>query len=399
MRSQAPLSRVALMRTALLAAGITLGQIGFFLSAAPGHSLNARYLGGFQWDSVWYADIARRGYVSTIPPVPDGRYSNVTHFPAYPMAIRAVRALGVDDRVASLATAQLFAWVFWLYVLLMLRRWSLHTPASTLVITAILAHPAAFFMVTAYSEAMFVTAAFGCWFWSLRSGTLATVLSAAHGFLLTATRITGTAAAGAPLVDAAMADLSGRHVKGRLARSAVITAFSLCGALCFFAFCAWTFGAWNFYEIRQRLGWGHRADYLAAFYPSAYRLFVPNWHDEAELGAFENPYLLAAIAIYVAIWARARKPVESSSLMLMAAAVLYLTICAVYHTRFPAMARYQFPIHAMIVMAYADVLRSAHGAPLWLRGIGAALLVALALASLRLQWDLASMFARGLRVL
>jgi hypothetical protein len=60
----------------------------------------------------------------------------------------------------------------------------------------------------------------------------------------------------------------------KLARGAVVTAVSLCGAALFFAFCAWKFGAWNFYEIRQTLGWGHRPDYLAAFDPAAYRLFV-----------------------------------------------------------------------------------------------------------------------------
>ena len=399
MRSQPPLPRAIGGRIALLAAVITLGQIGLFLTAAPARSLSERYVSGFEWDSVWYADIARRGYVSTIPPVADGRYSNVTHFPAYPMAIRAVRGLGIDDRVASLVAAQVCAWGFWIYVLLTLERWSVGALASVLVVVAIVAHPTAFFLISAYSEAMFVMAAFGCWFWSLRSGSAATVISAAHGFVLTATRITGAMAVGTLLIGAASRRASLRPDHGELLRTAAIVAGSLGGALCFFAFCAWKFGAWNFYEIRQGLGWGHRADYLAAFYPSAYRLFLPNWHDEGQLGAFENPYVLAATIVYLATVARMRVQVESLSLVLMAAAIFYLTICAVYHTGFPAMARYQFPIHAMLVMAYADVLRSASGAPPWLRGASAALLVALALASLRLQWDLASMFAHARRVL
>ena len=388
------------MRTALLAAVITLGQVGLFLSAAPGRSLGERYLSGFQWDSVWYADIARRGYVSTIPPVPNGALSNVTHFPAYPLGIRVVRsALGIDDRAAALVTAQLCAWGFWMYVLLTLKRWCLQGFAATLAVVAIAVHPTAFFLITAYSEAMFVMAAFGYWFWSVRRGSLAIVLSAAHGFVLTATRITGAVAVGAPLAGAAIGRASGRASSGQLARSAGVTAVSLCGAALFFAFCAVKFGAWNFYEIRQTIGWGHRPDYLAAFYPAAYRLFVPNWHDEAELGAFENPYVLAAIIVYGAIWARRRTRAESLPLILMAAAILYLTICAVYHTRFAAMARYQFPIHAMIVMAYVDVLRSERRAPLWLRVVGAALILGLSAASLRLQFDLAAMFARSLRVL
>ena len=388
------------MRTALLAAVITFGQIGLFLSAAPGRDLGERYLSGFQWDSVWYADIARRGYVSTIPPVPDGALSNVTHFPAYPLGIRVVmHTFMVNDRAAALVTAQLCAWGFWVYVLLTLKRWCVHRYAATLAVMAIAVHPTAFFLITAYSEAMFVAAAFGCWFWSVRRGTLALVLAAAHGFVLTATRITGAVAAGAPFAAAAIGWASGRAPRRRLAQGAVVTAVSLCGAGLFFAFCALKFGAWNFYEIRQALGWGHRPDYLAAFYPTAYRLFVPNWRDEAELGAFENPYVLAAIIVYGAIWARRRTVAESLPLILMAAAILYLTICAVYHTRFAAMARYQFPIHAMIVMAYVDVLRFEHRAPPWLRVVGTAIILGLSAASLRLQLDLAAMFARSLRVL
>ena len=65
----------------------------------------------------------------------------------------------------------------------------------------------------------------------------------------------------------------------------------------------------------------------------------------------------------------------------------------------PAMARYQFPIHAMIVMAYVDVLRFEHRAPPWLRVVGTAIILGLSAASLRLQLDLAAMFARSLRVL
>src|SRR5258708_18749229 len=72
-------SRVAFMRTALLAAIITLGQLGLFIIAAPGRSIGERYLSAFQWDSLWYAHIARRGYVSTIPPVPDRALSHGPH--------------------------------------------------------------------------------------------------------------------------------------------------------------------------------------------------------------------------------------------------------------------------------------------------------------------------------
>jgi hypothetical protein len=41
------------MRTALLAAVMTLTQIALFVTAAPGRSVGERYLTAFPWDSVW----------------------------------------------------------------------------------------------------------------------------------------------------------------------------------------------------------------------------------------------------------------------------------------------------------------------------------------------------------
>ena len=387
------------MRTALLAAVITLSQIALFVNAAPGRSLGERYFTAFQWDSVWYADIARRGYVSTIPPVPIGEVSNVTHFPAYPLGIRmAQRVLTSSDQIASLLTAQVCAWGFWIYVLLTLKRWRVRGFAGALAVLAIAVHPTAFFLITAYSEPMFVMAAFGCWFWYMQGGKRALAVAALHGFTLTATRISGVGAAGAFVLDAALRQTLGRAQRWHLAQAAILTVVSLGGAAIFFTFCAIKFGAWNFYQIRQAVGWGHQTDYLAALYPSAYRFFVPNWHDEGALGAFENPYVLAALALYVAIWVKRRAVPESLALVGMAAIILYVSICGVYHTHFAAMARYQFPIHAMLVIGFVDVLRSQSDAPLWLRIVGTTVMLGLAVLSLRLQLDLAAMFARHLPV-
>jgi hypothetical protein len=387
------------MRIALLAAVITLTQIALFVNTAPGRSIGERYLTAFQWDSVWYADIARRGYVSTIPPVPNGHLSNVTHFPAYPLGIRGVEnALGLSDRMSSLVTAHVCAWGVWMYVLLILKRWRVDGFAGALAVLAIAVHPTAFFLITAYSEALFVMTSFGCWFWYTENGTSALALAAVHGFALTATRISGVAAAGAFVLDAALGQLHGRARQRNLAQGVILTAVSLGGAAIFFTFCAVKFGAWNFYLIRQAVGWGHQPDYLAAFYPSAYRLFIPNWRDEGALGAFENPYVLAAIAVYVVIWVRRRTIPESLALVVMAAIILYVSICGVYHTHFAAMARYQFPIHAMLVIGFVDVLRFRRDAPLWLRVASIAAVLGLSVLSLRVQLDLAAMFARRLPV-
>ena len=176
--------------------------------------------------------------------------------------------------------------------------------------------------------------------------------------------------------------------------AAVVTA-SLTGVGLFFGYCELKFGAWNLYQIRQTLGWGHRPDYLAVFYPSAYRLFIPDWHDVSAFGAFENPYVLASLMVYMGLCAWRRIVPEGAGLVAMAAAVFYASLCGVYHTRFAMMGRYQFPVHAMLVVAFAQTLSSGERWSTWARLAGAATLVALVWAGMTLQLEFMSMFARG----
>ena len=381
----------------MLSAVLTLGQIGLFMSVAPGRSLTERYLSAFQGDSVWYADIALRGYVTTMPPVPIGEQSNVTHFPAYPAAIWTVRhALSLTYRGSALVAAQLCAWGFWTYVLLLFRRWKVPREWQAGAILAIGAHPTAFFLVTAYSEPMFLMTAFGYWFWYLNDRRGSFVLAAGHGLVLTATRITGASCVVAALVQsAARRAVCRTQASARLVPAAALVTISLAGVGSFFAYCELTFGAWNLYQIRQTLGWGHRPDYLAPFYPSAYRLFIPDWQDVSAFGAFENPYVIASILIYAGLCVRRRVALEGAGLVAMAAAVFYVSVCGVYHTRFAMMGRYQFPVHAMLVVAFTQAFGSGARWPSWARLAGAAALVGLACAGMMLQLSFTAMFARA----
>jgi hypothetical protein len=387
---------------ALVAALITAGQVGLFVSRAPGETFGKRYLSAFQWDSVWYADIALRGYVTSDPPVPIGERSNVTHFPGYPLVIAAFRAAsGLALRRSALLTTQLCAWGFWTYVLLFLRRWRVTAARQALVITAIAAHPAAFFLITAYSEATFLLSALGFWYWySRRDGAVSATISAFHGVLLTASRLAGAACAVAPLAEAIVASASTRVRRPSWRRAAGVALVSLIGVGLFFAYCAARFGRWNLYQVRQTLGWGHQPDFLAVLYPSAYPLSIPDWRDEAAVGAFANPYTLAALGLYACVCLRRRSLPSGFGLIVMAAATFYVTICGLYHTHFPAMARHQFAIHAMLLVAVAELYpRLDHDAATsprakTLRLIGLAVVIAAAVWSLNVQLNFASMFAR-----
>lgn len=58
------------------------------------------------WDSGWYLDVARHGYPSVVPEVAgQAVQSTLGFFPLYPLAIRAVHALGLSYPTAGLVVA------------------------------------------------------------------------------------------------------------------------------------------------------------------------------------------------------------------------------------------------------------------------------------------------------
>ena len=139
-----------------LCAGIavTILQIvvAIFLLAPQG-PFEYRYHTLVQHDSHWFANIVDRGYQTIVPPVSHKlmEVSNTGFFPAYPaLAWILHRALDLDAENALLITAQFAALGFWTYFFLFGERWNLPFAWQFLGALAILAHPAAFFLVAAY---------------------------------------------------------------------------------------------------------------------------------------------------------------------------------------------------------------------------------------------------------
>ena len=51
---------------------VVLIHLALVSGAAPGSTVSEKMQCLHRWDSHWYSDIATRGYVSTVPPVPRG---------------------------------------------------------------------------------------------------------------------------------------------------------------------------------------------------------------------------------------------------------------------------------------------------------------------------------------
>src|SRR6476660_10067663 len=178
-----------------LAAGLLLTAVQLVLAVgmlAPEGPLSDRYESLIQHDSYWFINIVDRGYQTIVPPIDHKvmEVSNVAFFPAYPAIAALFRyGLNIDTGTALLITAQFAAWGFWSYFFLFCKRWNVPPVLQVGGTLLILAHPASFFLVAAYSESLFLMALLGFIYWSTAKGRTARVLAGLHGIVMSAARI------------------------------------------------------------------------------------------------------------------------------------------------------------------------------------------------------------------
>src|SRR5882762_11272668 len=212
---------------------------------APEGPLSERYAALVQHDSYWFMNIVDRGYQTIVPPIDHKvmEVSNVAFFPAYPAIAAAFRyGLNIDTGTALLITAQLAAWGFWSYFFLFCKRWNISPALQICAALLILAHPAAFFLVAGYSESLFLMALLGFIYWSTAKGWSAKIWAAAHGIVMSATRIVGIVCAAFPVVRSLF--LKGwkglrepRAWFRQYAPAIRLSAVAALGALFFFIYC------------------------------------------------------------------------------------------------------------------------------------------------------------------
>src|SRR5947209_112415 len=298
-----------LLKPLLAGLTVTLLQLAMAVGLlAPEESLSERYSALVQHDSYWFMNIIDCGYRTIVPPIDHKvmEVSNVAFFPAYP-AIAGLFRYGfkIDSSTALLITAQLAASGFWCYFFLFCKRWDVSPALQICGALLILAHPAAFFLVAGYSESLFLMALLGFIYWSTAEASSAKILAAAHGILMSATRIVGIVCAAFPVVcslfQTGWRGLIEPRRWLREYRSAIgMTLVAGCGAMGFFVYSQLCWGHWDIYMLTQAAGWGIIPDYLAVFKPSNYRWLVPgldNPTEASQLSMTLGAVLLVGIAL------------------------------------------------------------------------------------------------------
>jgi len=375
---------------------------------APEGPLSYRYDTLIQHDSYWFANIVDRGYETTVPPISHKmmEVSNVAFFPAYP-AIAAVLHYGLRLSIydALLVTAQAAAWGFWSYFFLFCERWNISPLLQFFGALSILAHPTAFFLVAGYSESLFMMGLFGFMFWSTAEGKGAKALAVLHGSLMSATRIVGIPCAAYPVVQTVFRDgwrglVEVRCWWRRYATPAGLMVGATLGAGLFFFYCLLRWGRWDMYMLTQQSGWAIIPDYLAVFKPSSYHWLVPALNNPTEASQMTMTLggilLLAVILCELLPVVRRRFPGTTRvGFYFCAAVIYYISVSGVASVEMESMLRYEFCVHALIVLAILHFLHQLPAPRLWVRASGMAAIALLSAAGLSVQGWYVWNFTRG----
>src|SRR6266404_6948928 len=394
-----------------LLAGLTVMLLQLAMAVgllAPETPISDRYSALFQHDSYWFMNIIDRGYQTIVPPIDHKvmEVSNVAFFPAYP-AIAALFRYGfnIDSGTALLITAQLAAWGFWSYFFLFCKRWNVSPALQICAALLILAHPAAFFLVAGYSESLFLMALLGFIYWSAAEGRSAKFWAAAHGIVMSATRIVGIVCAAFPMVRSAFQTgwrglFEPREWLRKHSAAIGLTLVAACGGIGFFVYSQLRWGRWDVYMLTQAAGWGIVPDYLAVFKPGSYRWLVPALNNPTEASQISmtlGALLVVGVALCELLPAIRRRAGLSvrAGIYFCAAAIYYLSVSGVACVDMESMLRYEFAVHALIVLAFLNFLRQFRTPSVFGRAFGIAAVALLTAAGLCVQGWYVWNFTRG----
>jgi hypothetical protein len=352
-----------------LAALLTMGQIVFAGLLSGAHSPGEAYFKLLNWDSEHYAQIANQGYQIpagrpiTSEDVHEGR-ANVVFFPGYPFGAKYFHDFtGASIQLSMLLIAHAASILAWFYFLLLLSEagmvgWEIGWP-----VIAVLVYPSAFFLVTGYTESLFLAASLGfiywCDRWNSQRSAGAWWIALLHGWVLAITRIVGFAVAAYPAF--------GDVVRKRLRfASVMILGLSVLVSVSFFAYCQIKFGDWAIYFHLEEIGWDNHRKYFAIINPLSYvpHFFFENTIDSVSRCTVTLGGVLFAVWSYIEwkLWRQNQKLDDRRIARGMVAfTMFYIALTGKANSNFDSMTRYTLPVYVLMVLNFADLKKIPRG--------------------------------------
>ena len=172
------------------------------------------------------------------------------------------------------------------------------------------------------------------------------------------------------------------------------------GAASFFVYCLVRWGRWDLYMLTQQAGWAIVPDYLAIFKAESYHWLVPALKDPTQ--ASQMTMTLGAV-LFVAVVLCELLPVVRRNatwrtrigFYFCGAIIYYISVSGVASVQMESMLRYEFCVHALIVLAFFHFLHQLRPPPLLVRAFGMAAVALLSAAGLSVQGWYVWNFTRG----
>jgi hypothetical protein len=357
-------------RAAAWALLITLAQILVAVVLAGGQTRRIGYERLVVWDGGWYEAIVQSGYYAPAEITPKN-YGNVAFFPGYPLlAWCLVKAFGLSTKIALLFASQGACWGFWTYLLLFFERWQLAPRLKALGVLLIVAHPGAFYLIAGYSESLFLMSTLGFLYWTGSARRGAWWLAAAHGIVMTGTRLVGLPVAIFPLCQRCF-QVDDPNPEGnpswtrRYAPALLLGAIASLGAFLFFGYCWLRFGAWDTYMKTGHAGWSITPDYLGFFSYKIFKVHYPSPREWVDAEFFSRLAVPLAVIWFVVLglveWRVARVWPDSGwrvrfGLYLVAFLLLYVPVSAQYTRGMTSMIRYALCVQVLLALAVVHLL-------------------------------------------
>lgn len=344
-------------------------QLVFALSLAPYPKELPSYLGWKSlysqlnnWDSFHYLDIAQNGYrfhgkleEVKSEDVHSGR-ANVAYFPAYPLISRFVaKGVNVRYQTSLLVVAQVFCLIFWVYFYLILNKNKWTNQQKVLCGVCAALFPASFFLVTGYSESLFLASILGFIYHSselfLKSNQSALqrykhfFMASGWGFLMTGTRFVGIPLTIFPF-------FLSLQVKRESYLSVFIFLFSMMGAMSFFVYSAIQFGHWDLYLKLQEKGWQNHPDYFAILKPLSY---LPRFFFEDTMRSISRASIPFCVGFGVWCVNQNKKnhslDLEKYGYFWIAFIMFYISLSGKANAEMDSMIRYAFPVYIILLLS------------------------------------------------
>ncbi len=304
----------------------------------------------YRWDSFWYESVVDRGYISSIPPLPQRKDdSNVVCFPAYPALAALLKSVtGLSTAWSLIFVAWLFAWAFWFLIIRSFRQIGLETSEICLGVFAIWCFPTAFFLNAAYTESLFLSAVL------LFLGSSHFSVRVIAGLTLGLTRLVGV-----PLAILAFL----RQITAK-SRQWLIFLSPILGVFLFFLYTKLKFGMWDLYPTMAKIGWNVSPDYLFFLRPQTWKTEflspLQAWQEiNVDIFSWNTTtiftWILLISVIFVGVQSfKIKKLYHNHIAYLLASGVLYFIPAAgFYNLRFMSMSRYMLPVFIFWLLWFA----------------------------------------------